>query len=213
MYGINGPSLRWLTSYLQRRKQRVVLNGKVSGWVPAVSGTPEGGHISALLFSLFANDLASVIKTDCLMYADDLKIFCTIKSQNDVVKLQQDLDAVTQWAADWKLNLNASKCQPFKITLKKNVIQSTYIINGTPLENVTKIRDLGVVLDQKLTFSDHVEYITNKANRALGLLIRTFQSASHRCKLNRQAILAVYNANVRSVSPTSFALRGFNTSF
>ena len=106
---------------------------------------------------------------------------------------------MTQWAADWKLNLNASKCQSFKITLKKNVIQSTYSINGTPLENVTKIRDLGVVLDQKLTFSDHIEYITNKVNRALGLLIRTFQSASHRCKLNRQAILAVYNANVRSV--------------
>ena len=81
------------------------------------------------------------------MYADDLKIFSTVKSQNDVVKLQQDLDAVTQWAADWKLNLNASKYQSFKITLKKNVIQSTYSINGIPLENVTKIRDLGVVLD------------------------------------------------------------------
>ena len=50
-----------------------------------------------------------------------------------------------------------------------------------------------------VTLSDHVEYITNKANRALGLLIRTFQSACHRCILNIQAILAVYNANVRSV--------------
>ena len=100
MYGINGPALKWLTSYLERRKQRVILNGKVSDWAPAVSGTPEGGHMSALLFSLFASDLASLIKTNCLMYADDLKICSCVSSQNDVIKFQQDLDTVVQWAAD-----------------------------------------------------------------------------------------------------------------
>ena len=193
-----GPALRWLT-YLGRRKQRVVVGGKVSDWVPAVSGTPEGGHMSALLFSLFVNDLTSVISTNCLMYADDLKIFCLVNSQQDVLRLQQDVDAVTNWAADWKLNLNASKCKSFKITLKKNFIKSSYTINGTVLENVGTIRDLGVVLDQKLTFSDHIDHIASKGNRALGLLIRTFQSASPRCKLNRQAIIASYNANVRSI--------------
>ena len=199
MYGIDGPALQWLTSYLERRKQRVVLNGKVSDWVPAVSGTPEGGHMSALLFSLFVNDLTTVIKTNCLMYADDLKVFSVIKSQDDVLKLQEDINAVTLWAANWKLKLNASKCKSFKITLKKNIIQSEYKINGTLLENVSKMRDLGVVLDRKLTFSDHIDHISSKANRALGLLIRTFQSASPRCKLNRQAVIAAYNANIRSV--------------
>ena len=106
---------------------------------------------------------------------------------------------MVQWAADWKLNLNASKCKSFKINLKKDFIQSSYSINGTPLENVTKMRDLVVVLDQKLTFSDHVDCITKKANCALGLLIRTFQSASPRCKLNTLAVLAAYNTNVRSI--------------
>ena len=59
MYGVDGRALCWLTFYLKRRKQRVVLNGKVSDWVPATSGTPEGGHMSLLLFSLFVNDLTS----------------------------------------------------------------------------------------------------------------------------------------------------------
>ena len=75
LYVVGGLALRWLTSYLGRRKQRVVLNGKVSDWVPAVSGTPEGGLLSPLLFSLFVNDLPSVIKTGCLLFADDVKIF------------------------------------------------------------------------------------------------------------------------------------------
>ena len=199
MYGIDGLALQWLSSYLGRRKQRVVIDGKVSEWVPAVSGTPEGGHVSPLLFSLYVNDLPTVISTNCLLFADDLKLFHEIKSQNDVLTLQQDLNAVTHWAADWKLKLNASKCKSFKITLKRNFIDSAYSINNVTLENVTSIRDLGVIVDQKLDFADHVTSIIAKSNRALGLLIRTFQSASPRCKLDRQAALAAYNANVRSI--------------
>ena len=46
MYGVEGSALRWLASYLGRRNQRVVLNGKVSDRIPVTSGTPEGGHLS-----------------------------------------------------------------------------------------------------------------------------------------------------------------------
>ena len=199
MYGIDGSALQWLSSYLGRRKQRVVLNGKVSEWVPAVSGTPEGGHISPLLFSLYVNDLPTVISTNCLLFADDLKVFHEVRRDEDVLALQRDLNTVARWAADWKLKLNASKCKSFKITLKRKIIDSSYSINGTTLESVTTIRDLGVILDQKLDFADHVASTVTRANRALGLLIRTFQSASPRCKLDKQAALAAYNANVRSV--------------
>ena len=91
MYGLEGNALKWMTSYLGRRKQRVVLNGKVSDWVPVTSGTPEGGHLSPLLFSLFVNDLPSVISTNCLMFCDDVKIFHKITSSKDVITLQKDL--------------------------------------------------------------------------------------------------------------------------
>ena len=51
MYGLEGSALEWLTSYLGRRKQRVVLNGRVSDWIPVTSGTPEGG-VSHRCYSL-----------------------------------------------------------------------------------------------------------------------------------------------------------------
>ena len=199
MYGLNGNALKWLTSYLGRRKQRVVLNGKVSDWVPATSGTPEGGHLSPLLFALFVNDLPCVISTNCLMFCDDVKIFHKIISPKDVITLQKDLDAVARWAADWRLKLNASKCKAFKITLRRKFIDSSYTIDGTKLENVKTIRDLGVLLDQKLTFEDHVNATVAKANRALGLLIRTLQSASRRCNFSKRSALAAFNANVRPI--------------
>ena len=83
--------------------------------------------MSALLFSLFANDLVSVIKTNCLMYAEDLKMFSGVKYQNDVIKLQQDPDTVVQWAIDWKLNLNASKCKSVKITFHPETFHSVIL--------------------------------------------------------------------------------------
>ena len=97
------------------------------------------------------------------------------------------------------MNLNASKGKYFKITLKRNFINSSYWINGTTLENVNSLRDLGAIIDQNLDSSDHVSSMVSKAKRALGLLIRTFQSASPRCRLDKQAALAAYNANVRSI--------------
>ena len=199
MYGVRGLALRWLSSYLGRRKQRVVVNGKVSDWVPVVSGTPEGGLLSPLLFSLFVNDLPSVVKTGCLMFADDVKIFNKVRNQDDVNMLQDDINAVTRWAAVWRLTLNPGKCKTFKITLKRNIFPSVYHIDGNPLEEVTTIRDLGVVLDQKLTFSDQISAMVSRANRALGVLIRSLQAASPRCRMDRKAILAAYVANVRSI--------------
>ena len=91
------------------------------------------------------------------------------------------------------------KCKSFRITLKRNFIRSVYKINGTTLESVETIRDLGVILDQKLTFSDQITAMVSKGNRALGLLIRSFQSASPRSNLDKKAALAAFNANVRSV--------------
>ena len=87
MYGLEGNALKWLASYLGRRTQRVVLNGRVSDWIPVTSGTPEGGHLSPLLFALFVNDLPNVISTNCLMFCDDVKIFHKIAAPKDVITL------------------------------------------------------------------------------------------------------------------------------
>ena len=133
------------------------------------------------------------------MFCDDVKIFYQIDSSKDVITLQKDLDAVARWAADERLGLNASKCKTFRITLKRKVINSSYKINGVELENVSTFKDLGVILDQKLTFEAHINATVAKANRALGLLIRTFQTASQRCNFNKRSDLAAFNANVRSI--------------
>ena len=200
-YQITGDALNWLSSYLANRKQRVIVNGKCSEWTPVRSGTPEGSILSPLLFALFVNDLSDTIKTNCLLFADDVKIYHKIVTVQDTKLLQADLSSLVKWSKDWKLQLNPVKCKTFTITLKRKPIHATYKILSTALENVTKIRDLGVWLDTKLTFGEHIDTITSKANRALGVMIRTLQSnhTAGRLRLKSEPLLAAYFGNIRSI--------------
>ena len=174
-YHISGSALSWLTSYLNNRQQRVVVNGKCSDWCCVTSGTPEGGVISALCFALFINDLSVGMSSRVLLFADDAKIYRKIACPNDATSLQGDLERLHQWSKTWHLRLNPSKCKTFRMTLKTKPLVTAYSIGGTVLEHVNEIRDLGVILDTKLTFGPHVHQLVSKTNRALGVLIRSYQ--------------------------------------
>ena len=198
-YSISGAALAMIASFVHNRQQRVVLNGKTSSWIPVTSGTPEGSVLSPLLFLLFINDLPSHVHSECLMYADDVKIYREVRSTADSDLLHADLARLVNWSLTWKLKLNASKCKSFTITLKRIPIVSSYAVCGEVLERVTTIRDLGVVLDQKLTFESHIDSIVKKGNMALGIMIRSLQSGRRSTRYQSGAIVAAYYANVRAV--------------
>ena len=90
-YHVTGKALSWLKSYLLEREQRVVVNGQCSAWTPVPSGTPEGGLLSPLLFACYVNDLPDAVRSDCLLFADDFKLYARIDSFNDVRDLQADV--------------------------------------------------------------------------------------------------------------------------
>ena len=148
---------------------------------------------------MFVNDLPDNIQSGCLLYADDVKIYRKITSPSDGQLLQNDLNQLRAWSVRWGLKLNPSKCKSFTMTLRRAPVQTKYFIGSTELEHVKEIRDLGVILDSKLTFSSHVDNIVKRANRGLGLLIRSFQSGSNGSKFKRSALMAAYYANVRSI--------------
>ena len=83
--GICGPLLSWIHSYLKGRVQVVRVGDQLSSPINVCSGIPQGSHLGPLLFILFVNDLNDVFRcSKFLMYADDLKIFRSIRSGRDV---------------------------------------------------------------------------------------------------------------------------------
>ena len=198
-YKLEDFALKWFVSYLSDRRQRVIVNGKTSNWTTVLSGVPEGSLLAPLLFSLFINDLPREVGCGCLLYADDVKIFRKIVSPSDGLLLQDDLGRLAAWSVRWGLALNPSKCKSFTITLRRAPVQTAYFINATKLEHVGEIRDLGIILDTKLTFSSHVSTIVSRANRSLGMLFRSFQTGAGRSKFDRNALMCAFFSNVRSI--------------
>ena len=168
--GIKGEVLEWTRSFLKNRRQRVIVDGEPSTWAPVVSGIPQGSVIGPVLFVCYINDLPETILSPCEMFADDTKVHRVINSPDEQAKLQRDIDRLLEWSDKWLLKFNASKCKVLQIGNQDDT--QTYHMNNVTLENVTEERDLGVTVDQNLTFHDHVDQQVAKANQILGLIRR-----------------------------------------
>ena len=111
--GIKGPLLHWFSSYLDKRLQRVVIDGKSSDWLPVTSGVPQGSILGPALFVLFINDMPNVLShsSTLALFADDAKCFRAIRSYTDCALLQDDIDKLVDWSNNWKLDFNAHSAQ------------------------------------------------------------------------------------------------------
>ena len=144
-FGFHSDLIRWFRAYLTGRRQRVVVDGTYSDWLPVVSGVPQGSILGPRLFVLYINDLASVAKnTKVALFADDAKCYLNIDSLDDCQLLQNDLSALVDWSSTWELNFHLSKCQVISVTRKRNPFIFDYFMTilGLVMLNPLKILDL-----------------------------------------------------------------------
>jgi len=92
-----------------------VINGSYSGWNDVLSGIPQGSVLGPLPFTIYINDLPSVLKNSVLVFADDAKVFTTIDCLNPSSTLQDDISGYVRWAMEWKLPFNVSISVKFYI--------------------------------------------------------------------------------------------------
>ena len=188
-YGINGNVLRWVKAFLSNRVQQVAVQGEVSNWLDVQSGIPQGSVLGPLLFVLYINDLPDQVHSPVYLFADDTKIFRTIKNDDDENILQQDLQKLHDWSNKWLLKFHPDKCKV--MTIGKDSDRS-YILDGHKLQKASHEKDIGVTIDNQLTFDKHINEKINKANSMLSLIRRTFEH------LNETNFLPLYKAMVRS---------------
>jgi hypothetical protein len=193
-YGIHPNILTWLGCYLSNRKQRVLLNGAESSWCSVTSGVPQGSILGLLLFILYINDMPSNVPGNSLLFADDTKLFKKISNTNDCFNMQVAIDRLVTWSTLWRLDLNPSKCVVLTLSLKRKPILFDYRIGDAPLRRVSHQRDLGIIIDSKLTFTFHVQLIVGKANRLFGLIKRNFYLVN-----NVKALKLLYITLVRPI--------------
>ena len=96
--GICGNLLQLLISFLDSRKQRVLLNGQCSSRGFVNAGVPQGSILGPLLFLIYINDLTEYLKSNPKLFADDTSLFTLINDPNATAKqLCEDLDKIKEW--------------------------------------------------------------------------------------------------------------------
>ena len=148
----------------------MVLNASHSDYSAIESGVPQGSVLGPLLFLIYINDLERNIKSKIKFFADDTMLYSLVKdpeiSAND---LNHDLDAIRQWADQWKLEFNPDPTKQATEVLFSCKISTPYhpqlTFNGTVVAKKKEQKHLGLTLNSGLSFEKHLN-----AKKNLGII-------------------------------------------
>ena len=135
-YDIRGILLNWLTLFLQNRSQEVIVEGMNSSSCNVTSGVSQGSILSPVLFLMYVNDIDLNIHGEIRLFADDILLYQLIRTPDDHLQLQEDLNTLTKWVSDWKMTFNIPKCKIIQFTTHHNKSKHLYTMSETPLEVV-----------------------------------------------------------------------------
>ena len=193
--GVEGKLLSLLKDFLNNRKQRVVLNGQTSTWTDVKAGVPQGSVLGPLFFLLYINDLPNDLVCNVKIFADDTSIFSTIHDSHVTTdQLEHDMHLIKQWASTWKMSFNPdSSKQAVKVVFSRKRENSDISVhfNNSLIPSSSVHKHLGMYLDEKLSYNDHVKEKLNKAYKGIGVIRKLSPY------LSRQSLLTIYKMHVR----------------
>lgn len=191
----------WFENYLSERTQSVKIKGYISNKKNIEYGVPQGSILGPLLFNIFVNDLQKVLKNCRLVqYADDSQFHISGKTNElvDMVdKCERNLKIVMDYFATNGLKLNGDKTNIIFIGSRQNISRipdDLSIQIGSSLIVPSKtIRNLGITIDQFLSFDHHIRNMCSKANGILYFLNKNKEY------LNRESKKIIVESLINSI--------------
>lgn len=195
-FGITGPTLNLIRSYLSNRPQVVYLNGQFSSTKLINCGVPQGSILGPLLFLLFINDLPNTLTfSKCLLYADDTTIYSPHKSLTALQDtLNADLNNVHSWCRNNKLQINPTKTTFVLFHSPQTVVSSsiTVLLDNYTLLASDNVKFLGVTLDKHLKYNSHANSLIKRVSFGIRIIITT------RAFFQPHVLISLYHAYINS---------------
>lgn len=191
-----------IKSYLTSRSQAVFSNGSLSEFVVIESGVPQGSILGPILFSLYINDLPSVVKKcEIHLFADDAQIYyaCLTNSIEEINQdINEDLRRIHEWSRKNMLTLNARKTNAIFISNNSslNTLKPLLKLNGESIAFVQSATSLGIRIESNFEWENHVTAQCGKIYASLRTLTRTssFLSIATKLKLFKGLIFPYFIA-------------------
>ena len=165
-FGVSGPALSWIQSYLRNRSQTVRLGQSLSHSVTLTSGVPQGSVLGPILFAAYISPVGQIVAHHGLchqQYADDTQLYIALSKTNgpaSVLQIEACLSHLQYWLCLNGLCLNPDKTEAIILgnaqQLRTFRVPANIDVAGCPVAISTKITTLGVTLDTNLTFHAHI---------------------------------------------------------
>ena len=170
-YGIRGTPLKWFKSYLSNRKQYVKYNNSDSLQQDITYSVPQGSILGPLLFIIYINDLPFCVEhCKTVLFADDTNIY---KTGKQVTNIYEDMNKELQILADWfranklSLNISKTKCMLFCRSPRPENEENILTMYNTVIQQMKCVQFLGLHIDEKLDWHEHINKCKNKLTSAL----------------------------------------------
>ena len=175
-YGFQDNVIELLESYLSNRKNRVKLGSNISSNRLVNRGCPQGSALGPLLWNIFQNDLSYHVR-GISMYADDHQFYHIGQDlPTTISKLRDSTETATNW---YDLNLLAGNLKKYQTliignnhNLENNTEECAILVNKEKINTTETLQLLGVTIDSKLNFNNHISIICKKASQRIGVLMR-----------------------------------------
>ena len=193
MLGIDGEIHDWLGSFLSGRFQAVSVNGILSDPQEVISGVPQGSVLGPLIFLILIGDIdEETLHSFVKSFADDTRATKSVKSIDDALLLQNDLDKIYEWTKNNNMELNDLKFELLRYGRDEHLKEETTYTSptGKTIETKDVVKDLGVYMTDNCLFNTQIDIIIEKAKNIISLILRSFNSRS------RTAMITLYKSLV-----------------
>jgi hypothetical protein len=177
-YNLDFSFIELMSNYLTNRFIQVKINGELSKKERIKVGIPQGSVLGPLLFIVYINDLAHLpLRSKLLLFADDTTVYLSGLNISEIINnLSNDLSIIKNWLVHNRLVLNLEKTNAIHFNSKNRKIDYknyTLKCDNNNIEFVTETKLLGVIIDNKLKYSSHINQLCKKANAKAYLLTRS----------------------------------------